>query len=330
MNHDNDRRTFIKKGLTTAAGIGLLSKAGTITQAEKLAANINANTMPKRKLGKTGYDVSLFGLGGQATIEQPGKLDESVEIINRALDLGVNYIDTAAWYGGDWGARGTSEKHIGEVMKHRRNEVFLATKSLPYNRTYSDTLSQFEQSLNNLQTDYIDLYQVHNVRLQSDLDAIFADGGAMEAFDQLKNDGSIGFIGITGHYDPAILKKAIEQYDFDCILLALNAADIHQKPFQYDLLDTAVKRNLGIIAMKIPARGRMFRYDGITSMEQALRYVYSFPINTAIVGISEIDQLEENVEITRNFHKYTKQEMNDIAQLTAHYYEYASWYKTEW
>ncbi len=323
MNEKPNRRSFIKTGLATAAGIGVLSQTGVVTNAGKLIAKVTRSTMPKRKLGKTGYNVSLFGLGGQSTVEQPDKLDESVEIINRAIDLGVNYIDTAAAYG-----RGISEQYIGEVMKHRRDEVFLATKS--HDRSYDGTMRLFEQSLKNLQTDYVDLYQVHNVRTQNDLDRMFADDGVMKAFEKLRSEGAVRFLGLSGHRDPSILKKAIEQYEYDCLLMALNAADIHHAPFQYELLDAAVKKNLGIIAMKIPARGRIFREDGITTMEQALGYVYSFTISTAIVGITTIDQLEENVQITRNFEKYDDHKLNDIAQLTAHYYEDASWYKMQW
>lgn len=323
MDQNNNRRTFIKTGLATAAGIGVLSQTGTLTQAEKLVASVTRSTMPKRKLGKTGHNVSLFSLGGQATIEQPDKLDESVEIINRALDLGVNYIDTAAAYG-----RGISESYIGEVMKHRRSEVFLATKS--HDRSYDGTMRLFEQSLKNLQTDHVELYQVHNVRTQDDLDRMFAGDGVIKAFEKLKSEGTVRFLGLSGHRDPKILKKGIEQYDFDCLLMALNAADIHHAPFQHELLDTAVKKDLGIIAMKIPARGRIFREDGITSMEQALGYVYTFPISTAIVGISILAELEENVQITRTFQKYDERQMNDIAQLTSHYYEDASWYKMQW
>lgn len=323
MDQNSNRRTFIKTGLATAAGIGVLTQAGTFAQAEKLAASLTRSTMPKRRLGKTGYNVSLFSLGGQATIEQPDKLDESVEIINRALDLGVNYIDTAAAYG-----RGISETYIGEVMKHRRSEVFLATKS--HDRSYDGTMRLFEQSLKNLQTDHIDLYQVHNVRTQSDLDRMFANDGVIRAFEKLRSEGTVRYLGLSGHRDPDILKKGIEQYDFDCLLMALNAADIHHAPFQYELLDTAVKKDLGIIAMKIPARGRIFRDDGITTMEQALEYVYTFPISTAIVGISTLAELEENVHITRDFRKLNEEQMNGIAQLTAHYYEDASWYKMQW
>jgi uncharacterized protein len=323
VEQKHNRRTFIKTGLATAAGIGVLSQTGTLVQAEKLAARVTRGTMPKRKLGKTGYDVSLFSLGGQATIEQPDKLEESVEIIHRALDLGVNYIDTAAAYG-----RGISETYIGEVMKHRRKEVFLATKS--HDRSYDGTMRLFEQSLKNLQTDHVDLYQVHNVRTQDDLDRMFAADGIIKAFEKLRDEGAVRFLGLSGHRDPEILRKGIKQYEFDCLLMALNAADIHHAPFQYELLQTAREKNLGIIAMKIPARGRIFREDGITTMKQALEYVYTFPISTAIVGISTLAELEENIQITRDFRDLNEEQMNDIAQLTAHYYEDASWYKMQW
>ena len=326
MNQNNNRRTFIKKGLTTAAGIGILSNTKSITHAEKLAALINGSAMPKRKLGKTGYNVSLFGLGGQATIEHPDRRDEAVEIINRAIDLGVNYIDTAAYYGADAGGRsamGTSERHIGEVMKHRRNEVFLATKS--HSRSYNGTMRLFEQSLRNLKTDHVDLYQLHNVRWKLQLRGIFSRFGAIRAFERLKSEGSVRYLGITGHYDPEVIQWAIEQYGFDCILMSLNAADIHYLPFQYDLLNTAREKNLGIIGMKVAARGKVFRNDGIHSMEQALNYVYSLPVSTAIVGISTLNELEENVRITRNFQKYNKQEINTLAHHTAHYYKDANY-----
>jgi uncharacterized protein len=318
MSLNINRRIFIKKGVATATGIGILSNASTISRAEKIAASVMSNAMPKRKLGKTGLKVSLLGLGGQSTIQHRDKSDEAIEIINRAIDLGVNYIDTAPIYG-------ISEKNIGEVMKQRRNEVILASKS--NDRTYSGTMRLFEQSLRNLQTDYIDLYQIHDLRRLNHLSRVFQINGALRAFQELKSQGSIRFLGITGHYDPTLLKTAIEHFDFDCILMSLNAADIHYLPFQNDLLCTAMKKNLGIIAMKVTARGNIFRYDGITSMEQALRYTYSLPVSTAIVGITSIDQLEENVKITRNFQRYNEQELKYISQLTSHYFRKASYFK---
>jgi uncharacterized protein len=327
MSQKKDRRTFIKEGLTTAAGIGILSKTGALTGAQKLAARITGNKMPKRKLGKTGHNVSLFGLGGQATIQNPHKQEEVIEIINTAIDLGVNYIDTAAAYGSFYGEEhwGASERNIGEVMKDRRDEVFLATKT---NFTdYNGAMQIIEKSLENLQTDHIDLWQLHNLKTHSTLDEFLGPRGAGNAFNEMKSQGVIGFTGVAGHWNPEVLKRAIEEFDFDCILMALNAADVHYLPFQYDLLDTAVKRNLGIIVMKVAALGSIFGHGGIITMEQALRYVWSFPISTAIVGISNVDELEENIAIAYNFEKYTDQQMYNVEQLTAPFSSILTYFK---
>jgi aryl-alcohol dehydrogenase-like predicted oxidoreductase len=168
------RRNFLKVSLA-AAGTYLLSKS------EKFLPTLLAKDtqMPKRLLGKTGYQVGIFSLGGQATLEQPGTEKESIKIINRAIDLGVNYIDTAAAYG-----QGISETYIGKVMRERRNEVFLATKT--HNRSYDGSMKLLEKSLKQLQTDRIDLWQLHNVRTEDDLKKIFASDGAIKALRRSK------------------------------------------------------------------------------------------------------------------------------------------------
>ncbi len=212
------RRTFVKTVVGGAAALGI---ANTLEPFETFAQETNPKQkMPTRALGRTGHNVCLFSLGGQATLEQDGKTDEAVAIINRAIDLGVNYIDTAAAYG-----RGVSETYIGEVMKTRRKEVFLATKT--HDRSYDGSMRLLEKSLKQLQTDRIDAWQLHNVRTQDDLDKIFAKDGAMKAMEKARDEKIIRFLGITGHRDPFILKKGIEQYPFDSILMALNAADKH-------------------------------------------------------------------------------------------------------
>ncbi len=297
------------------AGLGLM---GT-----RAWTDSSAREMPKRPLGRTGFEVSLFSLGAQGVIEQAGSEEESQAIIHRALDLGVNYIDTAPSYG-----NGVSERNLGEVMKHRRDEVFLASKT--HDRSYDGTLRLIESSLERLQTDHLDLYQLHNIRTQSDLDRAFARNGAVRAMERLRDDKVIRFLGITGHRDPAILRKGIERYDFDCILLALNAADKHHLPFQDDVLPQAVERGLGVIAMKVPAHGRILRPDGVPTMEKALRYVWTFPVSTAIVGISRMAQLEENISIARAFEPYSVPMMEQVASRTAHYHEEASWFKYYW
>ena len=165
--------------------------------------------MPERPLGKTGYKVRIFSLGGQATLEKPGTHDESIAIVNRAIDLGVNYIDTAAAYGRDrtvegkprWEPNGISQTYIGEVMKTRRKEVFLASKT--DDRTRDGSLRLLEQSLKLLKTDHLDLWQLHNVQRDEQLDQIFGKDGAIEALQKARDQKMVRFLGITGHFDPA-------------------------------------------------------------------------------------------------------------------------------
>jgi aryl-alcohol dehydrogenase-like predicted oxidoreductase len=286
-------------------------------------AAASTSKLPFRVLGKTGYKVGLFSLGGQATLEKSGREAESIKIIHRAIDHGVNYIDTAAAYGG-----GVSETYIGKVMKERRSEIFLATKT--HDRSYDGSMRLLEKSLKQLQTNRIDLWQLHNVRTENDLKKIFAEDGAIQAFQKARRDGIVRYLGITGHYDPFVLVKGINEFDFDCILMALNAADKHNASFIDNLLPLALKKNLGIIGMKIPARGRIFRPNGITTMKQAMEYVMTLPVSTVIVGISTLDELEENIRITKNFKYLTEQQMKELEDLTKPYYSDPSWFKTQW
>ena len=282
--------------------------------------------MPRRRLGRTGLDVSLVALGGQGIIERRSRLPihPSNAIINRAIDLGVNYIDTSPLYGA-----GLSEERIGNVMKSRRSEVFLATKT--HDRTYDGTLKLFEQSLKRLQTDHVDLYQIHNVRLDSDLDQAFSRDGAVRAMERLRDEKAVRYLGITGHRDPAVLLRGIREYPFDTILMALNAADIHYHPFQTELLQTAVEKDMGVLAMKVTSLNRLFRDDGLSSMEDALGYVLSFPVTSAVIGISQLWEIEQDVQIAREFHTpFAPERLAQIESMTQAYREDANWYKIEW
>lgn len=317
-NDKISRRNFVRTVIGGTAIASIATKLGPFTSFA--IDQKQRKEMAFRPLGKTGHNVRLFSLGGQATLEKSGTHDESIAIINRAIDLGVNYIDTAAGYG-----RGVSEQYIGEIMKTRRKEVYLASKT--HDRSYDGSMRLLEQSLKNLQTDHLDCWQLHRVGTQNDLDKIFADDGAIKALEKARDEKIVRFLGITGHTDPFILKKGIEDYPFDTILLTINAADRHQKSFIDNLLPTAAEKNLGIIAMKIPARGRIFKEGGVSRMEQAMRYVLTFPVSTVIVGISKMEELEENIEIARHFKPYSESELTQIEELTKPYYSEASWFK---
>src|SRR6201994_1321629 len=221
-----DRRTFLKTGGAVAAGLlsqSAMATRGATTTLGPMPANPRTiAAMPTRNLGKTGYKVGIFSLGGQAALERPDNFDVAVPIIERALDLGVNYIDTSSIYGGPsrW-----SEQYVGRVMKTRRSEAFLATKTKE--RTRDGSMRMIERSLQLLNTDHVDLWQLHDIGLPEDVDAIFAKGGAMEALIEMQQQKVVRFLGVTGHYRPDALIDTINRHPFDTILLALNAADSH-------------------------------------------------------------------------------------------------------
>ena len=312
------RRTFMQGlvGGAAAAGIGAKLHA-----AQAVAEFLKSPSgMPKRPLGKTGYEVCLFSLGGQATLEEQGKEESGIAIVNRAIDLGINYVDTAAAYG-----RGLSETTIGKVMKSRRKEVFLASKT--HDRTYDGSMKLLEKSLKQLQTDHLDLWQLHNVRTREDLEKIFGSDGAIKALEKARSEHMVRFLGITGHRDPFILKEGIERYNFDTILMALNAADKHQASFIDNLLPTAVAKSMGIIGMKVYFRGMASRIPGFKGMEPFFRFALSHPITTAVIGCDDTRQLEENVRIASGFLPMADEERNAFVRSISPYARQLMYYK---
>ena len=330
------RRSFLKAGGAIAAGLitNHVALAHPATASfPPLPANINAlAAMPTRNLGKTGYKVGIFSLGGQAALEKPNNFDAALPIIERALDLGVNYIDTSSIYGGPerW-----SEQYVGRVMKTRRQAAFLATKTKE--RTREGSLRMIEESLVLLNTDHIDLWQLHDIGLPEDVNAVFAKGGAMEALLEMQQQKVVRFLGVTGHYRPEALIDAVNRHPFDTILMSLNAADSHIHSFTDQLLPLVVEKHMGIIGMKVPARGRLLSTwtpppleqqqhswegsaiatrPGVMNMREAMNFVLSHPVSTVIVGCDNIAQLEENVQIAREFTPLSQSQMvalNDLA-----------------
>lgn len=319
-----DRRKFMGAALLggAALGMGRLQEAigGTIPEKEG-APGAGAGPLPGRPLGRTGHQVALFSLGGQALLEKRGSeaRDRGVALINRALDLGVNYCDTAPLYG-------PSQDYFGEVMKTRRRETFLATKT--DDRTRDGSLRLLEGSLRRLHTDRIDLWQLHHVGSRQDLESIFKKGGALEALVKARDEKTVRFLGITGHFDPATLLEGIRRFDFDCILMALNAADRHHLPFQDDLLRAAVDKQMGIIGMKVPARGRLLQRAGL-EMKDCVDYVWSLPVSTLIIGCDSIEQLDQNVALARAFRPIDQERLAALEARTRSEALQCSWYKRD-
>ena len=329
---EENRRRFLQKLIAGTSLIGfapyLMSLGGCSkddgTLEEDLPEdNIPSGEIPRRTLGNTGESISIYSLGGQGTLEEAWGHDKAVYIIDRAIDRGINYIDTSAYYGTN--ARGISERYIGEVMKTRRDEVFLATKTL--SRSYDGAKSDLEKSLNNLQTDKIDLWQMHSIRANENVDAIFAADGCLKAFEEARDQGIVRFLGITGHESPVPMKALIDRFPFDTVLMALNAADKYYRSFMEGLLPTAVEKKMGIIGMKIPAKGRIFDNDGIITMKEAMSYTLSLPVSTIIIGIREIAELENNIQIAKEFAQLSADELLAIEKKAEPHYKELMFFK---
>ncbi len=337
LTPSSNRRTFLKAGgIMTAAALGSAALPEVVTGQSAPASNplssnsAAADSMPTRNLGKTGYKVGIFSLGGQAALEKPSNESNAVPIIEKALDLGVNYIDTSSIYGGPdrW-----SEQYVGKVMKHRRTAAFLATKTKE--RTREGSMRMIETSLKLLQTDHIDLWQLHDIGTMTDINEIFAKGGAMEALLEARDQKIVRYLGITGHYRPDALMEAIHRHPFDTILMAVNAADPHHYSFSEQLLPLAVEKQMGIIGMKVPARGRLLSSwtpppleeqkhtwegmvlaptSGTIDMRQAMYYSLSLPVSTVIIGCDSVAQLEQNVHLAREFTPLSHQQMAALTE----------------
>jgi aryl-alcohol dehydrogenase-like predicted oxidoreductase len=242
--------------------------------------------IPKRSLGKTGVEVTCLGLGGEGVLRTFGRKGEAREVIARALDLGISYCESARAYSG-------SESYYGLALGERRKEIFLASKS--HDRTAEGARRHLESTLANLKTDWLDLWQVHDVRSREDLAAIFGPGGAIEAFDRARREGKVRFVGVTGHQDPEILLRAFDLYDFDTVLLPVNPAEPFFRSFPETVLPEARRRNMGVIGMKVLCRGLGLRVPGFAAPDPWIRYALSHEVSTVVIGCDYPAQVESNV-----------------------------------
>ena len=272
----------------------------------------------KRKLGKTGVDVTLLGLGGEGVLRTFEYYDGACALINRALDLGINYFESARAYSG-------SESYYGKALRESRKKIFLTSKS--HARDRKGALEHLQETLKNMKTDHLDLWQVHDVRTDDDVKEIFGPRGAIEAFAEAKQKGLTRFIGVTGHHDPEILKKCISLFDFDTVLLPVNPAESHYKSFLDEVVPFAKQKSMGIIGMKVYFRGFAVRIPWFQSMKPFLHFALSQPVSTVVIGCDSIQQLEENVEFAMKFSQMPNTEMEDLIEKVRPFSRQLMYYK---
>ena len=274
--------------------------------------------IPKRNLGKTGAEVTILGLGGEGILRTYGHEKEAYDLINAAMDLGINYLESARAYSG-------SESYYGLALKERRKDIFLTSKS--HARDKTGALGHLRETLSNMNTDHLDLWQVHDVRTDEDIDQIFGPGGAIEAFEEAKEKGFTRFVGVTGHHDPLILKRCIETYDFDTVLLPVNPAEPAHKSFIDTVVPLANEKGMGIVGMKVFFRGLAARVPEFESMEPYFRFALSQPISNVVIGCDNNRQLEENVNFAQAFQPMSQEDMKGLVEHISPYAKQLMYYK---
>jgi predicted aldo/keto reductase-like oxidoreductase len=268
---------------------------------------VGEGPLPCRPLGRTGRDVTIFGLGGEGILRTHGRMAEAVRVIHCALDTGVTYCDTAPAYA-------SSQDYYGAALGERHGDVFLASKT--HDRTRDGSLRLLDDSLRRLRTEYLDLWQLHDLRTSHDLDRIFAKGGALEALVQAREEGRVRHLGLTGHHDPAILLEALRRFDFDAILMALNAADVHRLSFARTVLPEAARRGMGIIGMKVCGGGTLVGPGGLTAAE-AMGYVLSLRgVSTVVIGCATPSEVEEDARVARTYVHLEEERLRALEERT--------------
>jgi predicted aldo/keto reductase-like oxidoreductase len=260
------------------------------------------NEMPRRKLGKTGVEVSAVGLGG-AHIGQVKEEAEAIRIMHTAIERGMTFFDNCWDYN-----EGKSEEWMGKALSGgKREEVFLMTKL--DGRTKDAAKAQLEQSLKRLGTDMIDLVQIHEVIRESDPGRCFEAGGAIEAFVAAKKEGKLRFIGFTGHKHPDIHNAMLDAADkagftFDTVQMPLNVMDAHYASFEKKVLPRLVEKNIGVLGMKSIGSGILLESKAVTAVE-CLQYALSLPTSVVITGCDSMGILEQAIATAVGFKPLT-------------------------
>lgn len=332
-DHDSsptvDRRSFFRRtGLAwagAAVGGDVLAAARTQAQdreispvpareGEKAVAEIpplelkaHPSGIPRRRFGKTDEWISIIGVGGFSIGPETTPEAEGIAIVQEAVDNGVNFMDNAWEYN-----KHVSEERMGKALKAegRRDKVFLMSKVCTHGRDAKVAMQQLEETLTRLQTDHLDLWQVHECVYWNDPERHFAKGGVIEALTEAKKQGKVRFVGFTGHKDPAIhLAMLAYDYPFDACQLPLNAFDGTFHSFEQRVLPELRKRGIMPLGMKSLNGNARAQQAHVLSVEEALRYAMSLPVLTTISGMEHLPELRQNLEVARNFKPYTHEEM---------------------
>lgn len=270
-------------------------------------------SIPRRPLGKTGVTVSAIGLGGYH-LGLPNSQAEVNRIVDEAIDSGIDFFDNAWDY-----HEGDSEIRLGKALGKKRQNVLVMTKCCAHGRGKKVAKKQLEESLKRLKTDYLDLWQLHEVIYDNEIDLYFrTKDSALEALVEAKNEGKVRFIGFTGHKDPAIhLAMLAQELPFDTCQLPLNPFDATFRSFEEYVLPELLRQGIAPIGMKSLGGTGLFVKKKVLKAEEALRYAMSLPVATTVSGIDSVKVLHQNLAIARGFRPMPKREMEALRKRCA-------------
>jgi predicted aldo/keto reductase-like oxidoreductase len=235
-------------------------------------------------------------------------VEGAIKIVHQAIDGGITFFDNCWEY-----HNGKSENWMGRALAGRRDKVFLMTKVCTHGRSATLAMQMLEQSLRRLQTDHLDLWQVHGMTFDNDPDLAYARGGVLEALDLAKKQGKVRFVGFTGHKDPAIhLRMVLMGYPFDTVQMPLNPFDANFLSFEEVVLPELNKRGIAALGMKPMNGNARAIHNGVVQAEEMLRYAMSLPVATTITGIDSPEVLQQNLRIAQNFQPMSPEEMSSL------------------
>jgi predicted aldo/keto reductase-like oxidoreductase len=266
--------------------------------------------IPVRALGTTGVDISILGVGGAhlAKCEE----SEATRIVHEAIDGGVTFMDNAWEYG-----ENEAERRMGNALAESgyRDKAFLMTKDCAHDRKAEHSMVKLEESLKRLKTDYLDLWQIHEVVWEDDPEMILAPGGSLEAMIKAKEQGKVRFIGFTGHKSPHIHQQLLtSDIPWDTVQMPINVFDAHFSSFQHKILPLCLEQGIGVLGMKSNAGGHVQESGVNISPEEALRYALALPVSTVISGMDSVEILRKNMAVANDFEPFGEQEHDELLE----------------
>lgn len=311
QSHDASRRIFLKGA--AAIGAATVTKGMSLAQSQsdsgKEQATNSGEPVPRRPLGKTGIQVSAMALGGYH-LGSTKNQQEANEIVARAMAAGINFFDNA-WDYHD----GHSEEVVGKALKGKRDQAVVMTKVCTHGRGKDVAMQMLEESLRRLQTDHLDLWQIHEVIYENDPELIFAPGGAAEALLLAKQQGKVRAIGFTGHKDPHVhIKMLAHNFPFDTVQMPLNCLDATFRSFETQVLPEANRKGIAVLGMKSMGGSGEIIVHGAARPDEALRYAMSLPVASTISGVESMGVLEQNLAVAGGFQPMSSQDMRALRE----------------